>query len=110
MANKMIRDYDGKQLPKMGEIAVYWPLSDVTNMYVEDGFEFTHEPSKYGSDLEYPELIQFDYRAAAIELTKMIESALPYIDANGTPGSYTKAKEIREGLRAFINEIQGGQS
>lgn len=74
MSNVLIASYDGRKQPGINQVAVYWPLAWVTNVYEEEGFVFDAEPDTFGSDTDYPELIEFDYKAATHNLLNVLMS------------------------------------
>lgn len=85
--NTLIRSADGKVKPNINEVAVYWPMSSLTDIYAEDGFDFgsPFEPNNYGGCIEYPELIEFDYRLAALTMLAAFEQVERLgREANGT--------------------------
>lgn len=52
MARELLRSVDGRQLPNLGEVAVYWPNVDCTSIYDTTGFEFTGKPAKRATKKE----------------------------------------------------------
>ena len=66
---ELLRSVDGRHLPGLGEVAVYWPAADFTNIFDSAGFEFTDEPNNRGDgEFEYPELIEHPAEATAMAL------------------------------------------
>lgn len=57
MKNTLLASLDGRHSPCPGERAVYWPLSDMTMIYAENGFVFDSAAEQFGMNLEEPELI-----------------------------------------------------
>lgn len=69
MARELLRSVEGRQLPNLGEVAVYWPHQDYTDVFDTTGFEFNDEARHGDRDGdEYPELIEHDAEATALDL------------------------------------------
>ncbi len=66
---ELLRNVEGRHLPGLGEVAVYWPTADFSNVFDTSGFEFTDEPNNRGDgEFEFPELIEHDAEATALAL------------------------------------------
>lgn len=75
---KLLRSVDGRVLPNLGEVAIYWPNRDCTYIYDTTGFSFTDEPDEIftGESYAYPELIEHDAEATAKDLLACCIAAL----------------------------------
>jgi hypothetical protein len=74
---ELLRSVDGRHLPGLGEVAVYWPTADFTNIFDSTGFAFTDEPNNRGDgEFEYPELIQHDAEATALVLLTALNECI----------------------------------
>ena len=74
---ELLRNVEGRQLPGLGEVAVYWPTADFTSIFDSSGFEFTDEPINRGDgEVEYPELIQHDAEATALVLLAALHECI----------------------------------
>ena len=82
MARELLRSVDGRQLPNLGEVAVYWPHQDYTDIFDTTGFSFDDEPSISGErdGDEYPELIEHDAEATALELLESLLQTVQSLD------------------------------
>ena len=84
---ELLRSVDGRHLPGLGEVAVYWPAADFTNIFDSAGFEFTDEPNNRGDgEFEYPELMEHPAEATALaRLTAINECASAYEHRDNQP-------------------------
>lgn len=97
MARELLRSVDGRQLPNLGEVAVYWPNVDCTNIFDTTGFEFTDEPDS-GT---YPELIEHDAEDTAFNLLAALQRlSAAALSRDATMGDQCRLIEVRAELSA----------
>ena len=97
MARELLRSVDGRQLPNLGEVAVYWPNVDCTSIYDTTGFEFTDKPDN-GT---YPELIEHDAEATAFALLSVLQNFPSFMAGVGS------ANEWLENRKAALSKATG---
>ena len=97
MARELLRSVDGRQLPNLGEVSVYWPHHDYTDVFDTTCFEFNDE-ARYGDrdGDEFPELIEHDAEDTAFNLLAALQrlsaAALSRDATMGDPCSLLAAK------------------
>lgn len=102
MARELLRSVDGRQLPNLGEVAVYWPHQDYTDVFDTTGFEFNDE-ARYGDrdGDEYPELIEHDAEATAFNLLAALQRlSAAALSRDATMGDPIRLIEVRAELSA----------
>jgi hypothetical protein len=102
MARELLRSVDGRQLPNLGEVAVYWPHQDYTDVFDTTGFEFNDEASYGDRDGdEYPELIEHDAEATAFNLLAALQRlSAAALSRDATMGDPIRLIEVRAELSA----------
>lgn len=106
MARELLRSVDGRQLPNLGEVAVYWPHQDYTDIFDTTGFSFDDEPSISGErdGDEYPELIEHDAEDTAYNLLAALENlSNAAFSRDITMGDQCRLIEVRANLSAAID-------
>ena len=107
MARELLRSVDGRQLPNLGEVAVYWPNVDCSSIYDTTGFEFTDKPDN-GT---YPELIEHDAEATANELLGTAVALLEIIEIHKNDiAAENLYRDFLEAARAAIAKATGSQA
>ena len=112
MARELLRSVDGRQLPNLGEVAVYWPNVDCANVFDTTGFEFTDKPDN-GT---YPELIEHDAEATALELLELLHQQLGFLNVLtatiplSEEPTHRRIKLQHGDLRTAISKATGSQA
>lgn len=73
--HKLLRSVDGRQLPALGEVGVYWPLPDYTDIFSTEGLDADAYLASLNSE-ETPELIEHDAEATAKALLAALSALL----------------------------------
>ncbi len=81
MSREFLRSVDGRQMPGLGEVAVYWPNVDCTNIYDTNGFEFTDAPVPESNT--FPELVEHNAEGTAIALLIALNACADQIRFGG---------------------------
>lgn len=106
MSRELLRSVDERQLPGLGEVAVYWPLGDLTNIYDTTGFEFTDQPDRsIACGVEYPELIEHNAEGTAIALLAALKACADQIRFGGA--SFEEKQAVLAAADAAIAKATG---
>ena len=107
MARELLRSVDGRQLPNLGEVAVYWPHQDYPDIFDTAGFSFDDEPSISGErdGDEYPELIEHDAEETAYNLLAALKGMLEF--PSGQYSEYDGFDEAWENAQAIVAKAEG---
>lgn len=98
---KLLHSVDGRQLPSLGEVAVYWPAPDYTDIFSTEGFDADAYLASLNSE-ETPELIEHDAEATAKWLLAQMVAITQF------PIGYMY-EEVRNAARNAVTKVTGGQ-